>query len=45
MSRIVHTAAPLTSRDRWQLVWLGVLGHSLYQLCFVGGIALFSAHR
>jgi len=30
--------APLTRADWWQLVFLGVVGTFLYQLCFVGGV-------
>ena len=30
--------APLTRSDWWQLVFLGVVGTFLYQLCFVGGV-------
>jgi drug/metabolite transporter (DMT)-like permease len=38
-----HTPNPLSRRDRWDLVWLGVVGHCLYQLCFVGGLARTTA--
>ena len=42
-SSVFHTPHPLTSRDRWDLVWLGVVGHCLYQLFFVGGLARTTA--
>jgi drug/metabolite transporter (DMT)-like permease len=42
-STLVHTPHPLTTRDRWDLVWLGFVGHCLYQLCFVGGLARTTA--
>ena len=36
---IFYTAHPLTRADRFQLAWLGVVGHCAYQFCFVGGVA------
>jgi len=36
---VFHTANPLTSRDRWDLIWLGVVGHFGYQMCFATGVA------
>jgi drug/metabolite transporter (DMT)-like permease len=42
MSRIFYTPNPLTTRDRIDLLWLGLVGHFLYQFCFVGGVALTS---
>ena len=42
LSRALHTPAPLTTRDRFDLVWLGLVGHCCYQYCFVGGVALTS---
>lgn len=33
------TPARLTPRDRLDLVWLGVVGHCVYQWCFSGGLA------
>lgn len=36
---ILRTEAPLTRRDWLSLVLLGFVGHFLYQLCFVGGLA------
>src|SRR5688572_10554752 len=42
LSSIFHTPHPLTTRDRWQLLWLGLVGHWAYQYCFVGGVAITS---
>jgi drug/metabolite transporter (DMT)-like permease len=42
MSSIFFTPHSLTSRETWDLVWLGVVGHCFYQFCFVGGVALTS---
>jgi drug/metabolite transporter (DMT)-like permease len=42
-SSIFHTPHALTRRDHWDLVWLGIVGHCLYQLFFVGGLARTSA--
>src|SRR5262245_21061203 len=41
--RVFHTPNPLSGRDRLELVWLGFVGHCLYQLCFVGGLARTTA--
>jgi len=38
-SRVTYTPNPLTPRDRVALVVLGIVGHTMYQLCFVGGVA------
>ncbi len=38
-SRVLYTPAVLTPRDRWDLVWLGLVGHFVYQFCFVRGVA------
>lgn len=38
VSSVFYTPHPLTTRDRWDLLWLGLVGHSLYQFCFVGGV-------
>ena len=38
-SSIFYTMHPLTRADRFQLAWLGVVGHCAYQFCFVGGVA------
>ncbi|MEO8480761.1 MAG: DMT family transporter [Acidobacteriota bacterium] len=32
------TPGPLTRRDRFDLIWLGVIGHCVYQWCFSGGL-------
>ena len=40
MSSVFYTPFPLTRRDRLDLLWLGVVGHWMYQLFFVGGVAL-----
>jgi drug/metabolite transporter (DMT)-like permease len=39
---VFHTPHPLTGRDRLDLVWLGLVGHCAYQICFVGGVAITS---
>jgi drug/metabolite transporter (DMT)-like permease len=39
-SAVFYTPFPLTRRDRLDLLWLGVVGHWMYQLFFVGGVAL-----
>lgn len=39
MSPIFYTPFPLTRRDRIDLFWLGLVGHWMYQLFFVGGVA------
>jgi drug/metabolite transporter (DMT)-like permease len=41
-STIFYTPNPLTTRDRWDLLWLGLVGHCVYQFCFVGGVAITS---
>jgi drug/metabolite transporter (DMT)-like permease len=38
-SGVLYTPQALTPRDRLALVGLGVVGHTAYQLCFVGGVA------
>jgi drug/metabolite transporter (DMT)-like permease len=38
-SSIFYTEHPLTRADRFQLAWLGVVGHCAYQFCFIGGVA------
>jgi drug/metabolite transporter (DMT)-like permease len=40
MSSVFYTPVRLTRRDRLDLLWLGVVGHWMYQLFFVGGVAL-----
>ena len=42
ISTVFYTPDPLTRRDRWDLVWLGVVGHCFYQLGFAGGVDLTS---
>ena len=42
VSSVFYTPRQLSSRDRWDLVWLGLIGHFLYQFCFVGGVAATS---
>jgi drug/metabolite transporter (DMT)-like permease len=39
VASIFHTPAPVTRSDWIRLVWLGVVGHCLYQYLFVGGLA------
>lgn len=39
LSSTFYTPFPLTRRDRIDLVWLGIVGHCMYQLFFVGGVA------
>jgi drug/metabolite transporter (DMT)-like permease len=38
VDRVFLTAERLTPRDRFDLVWLGVVGHCVYQWCFSGGL-------
>src|SRR4051812_19868603 len=38
-SGVLYTPADLTLRDRWDLVWVGLVGHFAYQYCFVRGVA------
>jgi drug/metabolite transporter (DMT)-like permease len=38
LSSVLYTHARVTTRDRWTLVWLGLVGHLIYQSCFVGGV-------
>ena len=42
-SSVFYTSHPVTTRDRWDLLWLGLVGHCVYQLCFVGGLARTTA--
>ena len=39
MSAAFYTPTSVSTRDRWDLVWLGLIGHCGYQYCFVGGVA------
>jgi drug/metabolite transporter (DMT)-like permease len=41
-SSVSYTPHALTTRDRVDLLWLGLVGHCAYQFCFVGGVALTS---
>ena len=43
VSSVLHTPNQLTTRDRIDLVWLGLVGHFGYQFFFVGGVSLTSA--
>ena len=43
VSNVFHTQHALTTRDRIDLIWLGLVGHFGYQFFFVGGVALSSA--
>jgi drug/metabolite transporter (DMT)-like permease len=40
IAAVFFTPHPLTARDRWDLVWVGLAGHLLYQYFFVRGVAL-----
>ena len=42
LSSVFYTTAPLTVRDRLDLLWLGLVGHLAYQSCFAGGVAATS---
>ena len=42
-SSVFYTSHSVTTRDRWDLLWLGLVGHCVYQLCFVGGLARTTA--
>jgi drug/metabolite transporter (DMT)-like permease len=39
LSRVFYTPQPLTARDRWNLVWVGLVGHLLYQWTFISGLS------
>lgn len=39
VASIFHTPAPVTRGDWIRLVWLGLVGHCLYQFLFIGGLA------
>ena len=43
LASVFHTSHELTRRDRWDLLWLGLVGHLGYQLCFVNGLARTTA--
>jgi drug/metabolite transporter (DMT)-like permease len=36
---VFYTTATVTSRDRWELAGLGLVGHCCYQYCFMAGLA------
>ncbi len=38
VSSVLFTPTPITRQDRWDLFWLGLIGHFVYQFCFVGGV-------
>jgi drug/metabolite transporter (DMT)-like permease len=40
---VFYTPAAFTRRDWWTLAWLGTIGHFLYQVLFIGGLARTSA--
>jgi drug/metabolite transporter (DMT)-like permease len=40
---LVYTPTPLDRRDRRDLVWLAIVGHFLYQVCWASGLALTTA--
>lgn len=42
LSPVFYTPQPLTTRDRWDLLWLGLLGHFGYQFFFINGVAITS---
>jgi drug/metabolite transporter (DMT)-like permease len=39
LASIFQTPAPITRRDWLELAALGLVGHALYQYCFIGGLA------
>jgi drug/metabolite transporter (DMT)-like permease len=39
LSAAFYTPTSVSTRDVWDLVWLGLIGHCGYQYCFVGGVA------
>jgi len=40
---VFYTPEPLTRRDRIDLLWVGLVGHFLYQSFFIGGLGRTSA--
>jgi drug/metabolite transporter (DMT)-like permease len=38
VSSVFYTPHPLTRRDRWSLLWVGLIGHLCYQSAFVAGV-------
>jgi drug/metabolite transporter (DMT)-like permease len=43
LSSVFFTPHPLNGRDRWDLIWLGGIGHCVFQLCFAEGLARTTA--
>jgi drug/metabolite transporter (DMT)-like permease len=39
LAAVFYTPEPFTRRDWWTLAWLGLIGHFLYQVLFIGGLA------
>ena len=37
-SSVFYTPHALTPADRWSLLWVGLVGHLVYQWCFVAGV-------
>jgi len=37
-SSVFYTPHALTRTDRWSLLWVGLVGHLVYQWCFVAGV-------
>jgi drug/metabolite transporter (DMT)-like permease len=37
-SSVFYTPHDLTPADRWTLLWVGLVGHFVYQWCFVAGV-------
>src|SRR5580704_2418509 len=38
VSAVFYTPHDLTRADRWSLLWVGLVGHLVYQWCFVAGV-------
>jgi len=36
---VFYTSATVTTRDRWELAGLGLVGHCCYQYCFMAGLS------
>ncbi len=45
LRRVEPTPAPLPPGARPRLIWLGLVGNTLYQLCFIEGLARTSATK
>jgi drug/metabolite transporter (DMT)-like permease len=39
LAGVFYTPEPFTRRDWWTLAWLGLVGHFMYQVLFIGGLA------